>query len=107
VRVPNGAFYARFVRDASGKASAPGPLARLLLAHNNLLGFPYRHGFTPSSLTRLVQDCGFEVIRVRGDALVPTADRWTRSWARIEERIVKSPALRWLAPWFEIYARRQ
>jgi hypothetical protein len=89
-------------------------VAREWLAQNNLLAFPYRFGFTPGSATRLVERLGFRVERVVGDVLVPIADRWTRRWAAIEERVVKrvgglaaraSRGERTLAPWIEIYAR--
>ena len=109
LRVPNGAVYAALrQRLAHGSTSA-----RTIMALNNLLGFPYRTGFSPESLTRLLGETGFDVIDVRGDVLVPTADEWTRRWARVEETAVKwllgvvarrSP--RW-APWFEMYARRR
>jgi 2-polyprenyl-3-methyl-5-hydroxy-6-metoxy-1,4-benzoquinol methylase len=108
LRVPNGAFYAT-VRKALDTPAAP--VARALLAHNNLLSFPYRHGFTPGSLALLLEKAGFEPDRVHGDALVPIADRWTRGWAAAEERALKT-LLRTLgrghaegAPWFEVYAR--
>ena len=106
LRVPNGAFYARVRRLLSGPL---GGFARGLLAHNNLLGFPYRHGFSPGSLSALLEGAGFEVLAVHGDALVPVADEWTRRWARWEERLVKgalgaaSPVAP--TPWFEAYAR--
>ena len=109
IRVPNGAFYATVRRRLDGVA---GSVARALLAHNNLLAFPYRHGFTLRSLTLLLEDTGFEVVRSHGDALVPIADEWTRGWAAAEERMIKA-AMRALAaldtdgaPWFEVYARR-
>ena len=108
LRVPNGGFYAAVRRRLDGVA---GPVARALLAHNNLLGFPYRHGFTVRSLPLLLEDVGFEVVRTVGDALVPIADEWTRGWAAAEERMVKTAtkALAALdtegAPWFEIYSR--
>ena len=108
IRVPNGAFYAT-VRQRLGGLT--GPIARALLAHNNLLAFPYRHGFTVQSLTLLLEDTGFDVVRTYGDALVPIADEWTRGWAAAEERMIKTTikALAALdtegAPWFEIYAR--
>jgi SAM-dependent methyltransferase len=108
IRVPNGSFYATLRRRLDGVA---GPVARVLLAHNNLLGFPYRHGFTVRSLTLLLEDTGFEVVRTHGDALVPIADEWTRSWAAAEERMIKTvvKALGALdtdgAPWFEVYAK--
>lgn len=102
-RVPNGSFY------HGVRSRRPRTLADALLAHNNLLGFPYRHGFTPRSLTTLLKDAGFVVRRVVGDTLVPTADRWTRGWARHEERILKAalrPLPPHMAPWLEAWAIR-
>jgi 2-polyprenyl-3-methyl-5-hydroxy-6-metoxy-1,4-benzoquinol methylase len=111
VRVPNGACYAALRPLLSTHAA---PLAREWLAQNNLLGFPYRYGFTPRSLSLLVEQVGFAVERVVGDVLVPIADEWTRPWAALEERAVKRAgraAARVAfgkgasAPWFELYAR--
>lgn len=106
IRVPSGSFYAWLRRHAHGLLRRP---ARALLAHNNLLGFPYLHGFTPSSLARLLAEAGLRVVRVHGDTLVPLADRWTRAWAAGEEwllkRAVRSVAPARRSPWFELYAR--
>jgi hypothetical protein len=45
---------------------------------------------------------------VTGDTLVPVADRWTKPWYTVEERITKL-LLRRLpargAPWIEVYGR--
>lgn len=105
LRVPSGSFYVTWQRRMRSVAR---PLARALLAHNNLLGFPYRHGFTLKSLHVLLRDADFEIVRVIGDTLVPTSDRWTRPWARAEEAALKT-VLRGLparsAPWLEVYAR--
>lgn len=111
VRVPNGEAYARW-RDAAVRDD--GGLARAVLAHNNLLTFPYRYGFTLRSLTRLLRDNKLTVVHVHGDTLVPIADRYTRRWAGVEERMVKT-ALRVAhrlrltpasaSPWIEVYAR--
>jgi SAM-dependent methyltransferase len=110
VRVPNGELYAA-LRGAVRKP-VTGGLARLALAHNNLLTFPYRYGFTIRSLTRLLDRVGFHVTHVEGDVLVPIADEWTRRWASVEERVVKlalgfaarrSPRR---APWIEVYAQK-
>src|SRR5262249_42217362 len=61
LRVPNGEFYAR-VRGRMMDGSRPvRAAARALLAQNNLLTFPYRWGFTPDALSRLVAECGFRV----------------------------------------------
>lgn len=106
IRVPNGACYARFHHAARQKSPA-----RLLLAYNNLLGFPYRQGFTPNSLRGMLERSGYKVLHLQTDTLVPVADAWTRWWAAWEERLVKGMLrvlpLRDLAPWFEIYARKE
>jgi SAM-dependent methyltransferase len=111
LRVPNGVCYAA-MRPLLATPLAP--VAREWLAQNNLLGFPYRFGFTPHALGRLVERLGFRVERIVGDVLVPIADRWTRPWAAVEERVVKRMLLgvaraargeRAGAPWIEVYAR--
>ena len=104
IRVPNGGCYARWRPRLNGKSRLR-VLATAILAHNNLLTFPYRFGFTPPSLSRLLRDIGFEVVKLVPDVLVPTADEWTRRWAVLEERFVK-PLTRGWTPWFEIYATR-
>jgi SAM-dependent methyltransferase len=105
VRVPNGAFYERWRHHLQ---TALRPIARTVLAHNNLLGFPYRHGFSVPALGTLLHRAGFRVIHVTGDTLVPVADRWTKPWYTVEERITKL-LLRRLpargAPWIEVYGR--
>ncbi len=106
IRVPNGAFYARYRARLDG---AGRPLAVRALALNNLLGFPYRVGYTPDALCALLARAGFGQFSVVGDTLVPVADRWTRPWARLEEKLVKramrSVVRGGLAPWIEVYAR--
>ena len=111
VRVPNGACYAAFRPMLRSPLAG---IAREWLAQNNLLGFPYRFGFTPTAVTRLVERSGMRVEQVFGDVLVPIADRWTKRWAALEERLVKrvigagariSSGDKPLAPWFEVYAR--
>jgi glutathione S-transferase len=113
VRVPNGACYAAFRPLLRGPLAA---IAREWLAQNNLLGFPYRYGFTPTSISRLVERNGMRVEEVVGDVLVPIADKWTKRWAALEERLVKrviaagariSVGDKPLAPWFEVYARAE
>ena len=111
LRVPNGACYAAFRPLLRSPLAG---IAREWLAQNNLLGFPYRYGFTPTALSRLVERNGMRVEEVVGDVLVPIADRWTKRWAALEERLVKrvigagariSRGDKPLAPWFELYAR--
>lgn len=105
IRVPNGECYASWRSKLEGDNRVARSFALTVLAHNNLLTFPYRFGFSPRSLARLLQHHGFRVERVIKDALVKTADEWTRPWARIEERLIK-PILKSFAPWFEMYARK-
>jgi SAM-dependent methyltransferase len=112
LRVPNGGFYVRVRRSLGSPMPMLSGPARVLLALNNLLGFPYRFGFTPDSLSRLLGAQGFAVERAIGDVLVPLGDEWTRPWARREESVVKA-AIRLVArragwaPWFEMYARHR
>jgi SAM-dependent methyltransferase len=103
IRVPNGECYQRWRARLDRPARA---FAVWVLAYNNLLTFPYRFGFSPRSLERLLVEMGFRVDRVVGDVLVPTADQWTRRWAAIEERALKPITRRWM-PWFEVYATKQ
>jgi SAM-dependent methyltransferase len=100
IRVPNGDCYRRWRARLDGSLSR---LAVAVLAQNNLLTFPYRWGFSPASLTRLLRDEGFAIRRVVGDVLVPTADEYTRPLAVAEERLLKPLTRRW-QPWFEVYA---
>lgn len=108
LRIPNGGFYTAWRTRLKGRLSG---IAIRLLAHNNLLSFPYRQAFTSDSVTCLLLKCGFEIIHVTGDTLVPIADHWTTYFGTIEERLVKriqrvvQPG--WRAPWVEVYARAQ
>jgi len=105
VRVPNGEFYFRWRRRLHG---ALAPWAERMLVHNNLLGFPYREGFTARSLQWLLDDTGFAIGGVHGDTLVPVADRWTRTPAVFDEwmtkKIQRITQHGWRAPWVEVYA---
>lgn len=112
VRVPNGGCYLTWRRRFDSTNRVTRSAARIVLAQNNLLTFPYRWGFTAPSLTRLLGDDDLTVERVVGDVLVPIGDEWTRAWARAEERLAKT-ALRVIAarapdraPWIEVYARK-
>ncbi len=112
VRVPNGEFYARLRPRFAHGDRVTRSAVRAVLAQNNLLTFPYRWGFTPGALSRLLGETGFTVDHIRGDVLVPIADEWTRPWARVEETLIKralgavADKNDAVAPWFEIYARR-
>jgi hypothetical protein len=106
LRIPNGSFYVAWRARLGGALDG---IAERLLAHNNLLGFPYRQAFTRDALERLLADSGFAITRVLGDTLVPVADRWTTRLGAAEERTVKSlerlVQRGWHSPWVEVYAR--
>lgn len=106
VRIPNGEFYITWRKRIQGSLSG---VAMRVLAHNNLLSFPYRHGFTQRSLTTLLENHGFAIVHVFGDTLVPIADQWTTTYGTIEERVVKRlqrlSQHGWHAPWVEVYAQ--
>jgi SAM-dependent methyltransferase len=114
VRVPNGEFYATVHRRLAHGNRVERAAARAVLAQNNLLAFPYRHGFTVRALTRLLDEQGFQLHHVHGDVLVPIADEWTKPWARVEETLIKGAmaavarrdGARW-APWLDVYAVRR
>jgi 2-polyprenyl-3-methyl-5-hydroxy-6-metoxy-1,4-benzoquinol methylase len=112
LRIPNGAFYAGMRARLASRIPVVRAFARELLAQNNLLGFPYRWGFTAPALQRLLTECGFALEGLHGDVLVPTRDEYTRTWARAEEMFVKHSLRFWAAragaaaPWLEVYARR-
>jgi SAM-dependent methyltransferase len=104
LRFPHGVCFRRLVaRDA---------LPVRTLAWNNLLGFPYLHGYGLRSLAALIGP--FEMTRTHtaGDHLGPVADESYARWARLEERIVKAAQrLSWardlrLAPWLDVELRR-
>jgi SAM-dependent methyltransferase len=113
LRVPNGACFRLAVR---WMRRLPHPLAgwlRALMAWNNLLAFPYLHGYTPLTLDWLLSWHGFRRIGIRADTLCRLADEDTKAWAVAEERVLKllarlaagiqapySPDAS-LAPWFD------
>jgi SAM-dependent methyltransferase len=106
VRVPNAGFYRTWRERLRGRLA---PLALRLLAFNNLLGFPYREGFSAKSLRRLLADSGFRVTHVYGDVALPSGDEWLHAKAPFEEgmlrRLQKTLQRNWNAPWVEVYAR--
>jgi SAM-dependent methyltransferase len=104
LRVPNALFY-RVRRHPQA------------LAYNNLLGFPYLHGYTAATLNRLLAGCGFEPLQAFNSELItmPFADPDRR--VRREERSVSRREERWsqrmsarldtlAGPWIEVVYRK-
>jgi SAM-dependent methyltransferase len=111
IRVPNVAFYHALA--GAGEES----LALRALAYNNLLGFPYLHGYTEASLNRLATRMGFEYVRGFNSELVtmPFADVSAR--VHNEQSAVSEIIADWSArasqstgaltgPWIELVYRR-
>jgi hypothetical protein len=109
---PDGLLLLRFPHGACFRQlSGANPFPVRALAWNNLLGFPYLHGFGLRSVDAIAGE--FRMIResVTGDTLGPVADESYARWARLEERVVKAAQRRkWasdlsLAPWLDIRLR--
>ena len=120
VRVPNGAFF-RVAEEWIGQ------LPRLFsgwllaaMAWNNLLAFPYLHGYSVASLDRLIGRHGMQRVAVYPDTLMYLADGQTKAWAAWEEQAIKfSCRLLWSLerartgdslcspPWFDAYYRKR
>ncbi|HTO55569.1 MAG TPA: methyltransferase domain-containing protein [Myxococcota bacterium] len=107
LRFPHGACFRRLL--------ARKPLPLRALAWNNLLGFPYLHGYGLRSLDSLLGDFAFARSAVAGDTLGTLADASYTHWTRLEERAVKSAQRRhWqrendlsLAPWLDVELRAE
>jgi SAM-dependent methyltransferase len=115
LRVPNGECFrlaARWMRRL------PAPLdgwLRALMAWNNLLAFPYLHGYSVRTLDWLLSWHGFERVTATPDVLCRLADDQTKTWAACEEGALKAIArcagqvdAAWLgypriAPWLDAY----
>jgi hypothetical protein len=118
VRVPNGDCFRRL---AAGLRHLAGPWnrwLRTLMAWNNLLAFPYLHGYSVRALGCLLARHGFEQIAVCPDTLVRLSDGQTAAWAAWEERALKGlcrlaagiearlpDSTLATAPWFDAYYR--
>jgi SAM-dependent methyltransferase len=118
IRVPHGLAFEKLLRRFRSANAYSRHAAKLYLAWNNLLSFPYLMGYGIATLDRIADGFGFERALVRGDVLCRLASRDTAHWARSEERIVKAVQrvgierqmrkedvrLR-TAPWIDVYYR--
>ena len=71
----------------------PAPFRSVLLAAmawNNLLSFPYLHGYSLATLDRLLSQHGFGRIDAEDDVLTRLADERTKTWAKWEEQGIKT-----------------
>ena len=89
------------------------PLARGVLAWNNLLGFPYLYGYNKANLTRLARQFGFEPVRAIDSELLtmpfpdPAEDVTAEQKATSDEtgELVRRGDLE--SPWIEVLFRRE
>ena len=109
---PNGLLLLRFPHGEYFRWSvASRRLPLLALAWNNLLGFPYLHGYGERSLELLVREFGLTPGAVTGDTLGIVADRSYARWARLEERALKTAQRARFtrdpsrAPWLDVVLR--
>jgi len=115
VRVPNGRCFEGCM-SLLGRLGAP--LRGVLLAAmawNNLVTFPYLHGYSVDTLDRLMAEYGFVRVQVEGDVLTRLADEQTKTWAAWEERILKAlwalasradpSSIAARAAWLDVYYR--
>jgi hypothetical protein len=111
IRVPSGACFATCMGWLRSLPRAVTHPVRVAMAWNNLLGFPYLHGYSIVTLDRLLSSFGLRRIAFHPSVLPRLADARTKPWAVFEEQAVKS-VWRTLtrsdgraAPWFDAYYR--
>jgi SAM-dependent methyltransferase len=118
IRVPHGLAFEKLLRRLRSGGPVQRHVAKLGLAWNNLLSFPYLCGYGIATLDRLVAPFGFDRVLVSGDVLCRLAGHATARWARVEEAIVKAAERAAIerqlrsgdvrlrtAPWIDVYYR--
>jgi hypothetical protein len=105
LRVPNAMFYRMERRNVGSTFQAES-----ILSYNNLLGFPYLHGFSVSTLSVLLREHGFEPIEKYGSSVLtpPYPDPSQR--VRHEWQAVRRESEDPLAAdgaWIEIVSRKR
>ena len=79
LRVPNGEVYAALRRRLTTGNAMVRRAARAIMAQNNLLGFPYRAGFSPASLAPAAGRNRVRGGRRPGRRARADADEWTQA----------------------------
>lgn len=115
IRLPNAGFY-RALRTEI-QPWRDDDLVLHALAYNNLLGFPYLHGHTAESLTRLVSQWGFDSVGGFNSELVtmpfPDVSRRIAGEQRAISRVIAAWSSKTMAqtggltgPWIELVFRK-
>jgi hypothetical protein len=107
LRVPNSSFYLRVRRQLEKRRSKEVVNA---LGYNNLLGFPYLHGFGLTTLQNMVRANGFQPIETESSSLLTPPYPYLSSavckeWNATNRLGEQANAHN--APWIELVSRRQ
>jgi SAM-dependent methyltransferase len=116
LRIPNGDCFVAALKRIRRRPRWISRWTRAALAWNNLLMFPYLFGYSVHTADLLLGQYGLHRIAAHPDTLVTLADPHVKTWARLEERLVKlvcravarfgshdaRTAYR-LAPWLDLY----
>jgi SAM-dependent methyltransferase len=106
VRVPNADFY----REQQWRLCNMRSQAALkLLGYNNLLGFPYLHGFTPATLDRLLRAHRFDPVATHNSSVIDPPYPQMSTRMRDEWRATRHESEgphRTGGPWIEILCRK-
>jgi hypothetical protein len=102
VRVPNARFYRSKRRELQNGDSRN---AVMMLGYNNLLAFPYLHGFTLATLDLLLRKHNFEPIATHNSSVLiapypEMSGQVRREWWGVERLSTTD------GPWIEIVSRR-
>ncbi len=88
IRVPNGVMY-QWGAKLLERRGMEHQWIVAALAWNNLLAFPYLHGYSISTLDQLLGRHGFRRLAFTRDTLMNLSDRDTKAWAMVEEKVTK------------------
>jgi SAM-dependent methyltransferase len=119
LRIPNGACFETVIGLRKRLPRAVRPVLDLALAFNNLLTFPYLHGYSACQLEKLTSSYGFRLLECLPDQLPSTPSGQLTNRGTWEESSIKSiwRALTALwqddhlhqyrsAPWLDCYFER-
>lgn len=119
VRAPNGECFRQATAWMQKLPRVLNGWLRAAMAWNNLLAFPYLHGYSARTLDKLFARYGLRRVAFQPDTLPRLSDEQTKRWAAREERILKllcaiaarletsvSVGPVYVAPWFDACYRQ-
>jgi SAM-dependent methyltransferase len=118
IRVPNGQCFWQLQRLLPMLSPPVAACLRVAMAWNNLITFPYLHGYSSQTLDWMLSRYGLMRISFHPDTLVRLSDEDTKFWAAWEERLLKGlwrammkieffrpGTAAKIAPWIDVYYR--